>query len=144
MRRRRRSGRRIRPARPASLELRFRSSNVLSGASKGEARHRAEAGILDRAGGGRGLPVHVPGSRSCRFRIISRQASLVPPKQTSSGSSFASTGPDHRFLQPAHQRQVVTMTAEEGHRGVGVAIDQGGEDAAAGVQRFQARIRGGR
>src|SRR5262249_35463974 len=71
-------------------------------------------------------------------RIISAQASRAPPAHHPGaaarpapedvlGPDLAPDGPD-LLLEPAHQRRVAAVTAEERHRRVGVAVDEGGDE----------------
>ena len=51
------------------------------------------------------------------------------------------SGPDV-FLEPNHQRQVIREPAEEGHRRVGMSVDQSGNERhARAVENLVARLR---
>src|SRR5436190_5725477 len=86
---------------------------------------RAYAGVLDSPSSGAGVPVHVPeanGARADHLRAGEPRAPVsvlvVRPRLDR---------PVH-LPEPAHQRQIVAVAPEQGHRGVGVSVDESRDD----------------
>ncbi len=102
------------------------------------ADRRADAGVGDRAGGRRRMPVHVPEAGGAAAHHLGAGEPGAPVDVLV--VELRLDRPDLLF-QPRHQRQVAAGAAEERHRRVGVAVDQRRHQVgAAGVDRLVAGL----
>ena len=98
---------------------------------------RIPASATARAAAG-AMPVHVPEAHGPGPDHL--EAREPRPPVDVLGFELPLDRPD-LLLEPAHQRQVVAVAAEQRHRGVGVAVDQRRrEDRAGGVEYVVARL----
>ena len=91
---------------------------------------RPQAGVGDGARHRTGLPVHVPEAHGAGADHL--DAGEPRPPVDVRGGQLRLGRPDVP-LQPLHQGQVVGVAAEERHRGVGMAVDEAGDDEGAGA-----------
>ena len=101
-----------------------------------ECDRRADAGVLDGAADGFGLPVHVPEPHRPRADHLDAREARAPVHVV--GGELGLGGPDP-VLEPRHQWKVVAVAAHQGHRRVRVAVDQARQNRhARGVQHVVA------
>ena len=83
--------------------------------------HRPQSGVANRPRGLGLLPVHVPEADRPRARHLQAGEPRAPVDVLALQPPF---GRPDVLAQPLHQRQVVGVAAEQGHRRVGVGVDR--------------------
>jgi hypothetical protein len=102
-----------------------------------EAEHRPDSGLDAGAGGGVGMEVHVvEAGRAALEHLGGGEAHAVVDELRRDVTALP--WPD-LALQPHLERDVVGHTAEEGHRGVRVGVDEAGHQRVAGQLDARAR-----
>ncbi|MPM67171.1 hypothetical protein SDC9_114088 [bioreactor metagenome] len=91
----------------------------------GDTQRCAHAGFCGSTGGGVRIEIHVVEAGDATFQHFGAgQAGSVIDELRREVGAF---GRPDVFLQPLHQRQVVGDASHQGHRGMGVQIDQAGD-----------------
>jgi hypothetical protein len=122
----------------ALARLGLRALRVAALVEHRRADRRPHPGVGDCTRGRLRLPVHVPEAGGAGADHLQAGEPRAPVDVV--GLELRLDRPDPLF-QPGHQRQVAAGAAEEGHRGVGVAVDQRrDEDRAGRVECLLARL----